>query len=126
MKKILAIALALVLVLSCFALADTANNATFKVTPGVTCTLDSDSNASVKSGKVCTEVWLQVEAAGQIDVEVPLVLVFKTNIDGGVATIDSDYKMTNHSTADLAVIKVATVAEASRQNQSHDPEVLHR
>ena len=124
MKKILAIALAMVLVLSCFALADTANNATFVVNSGVTCTLDSDSNSNVKEGKVCTEVWLQVEAAGQIDVEVPLVLVFKTNIDGGVATIDSAYKMINHSTADLAVTKIATATEANAEPGVTNPMTL--
>jgi len=60
---------------------------------------------------VNTEIWLQVDAAGQIDVTVPLVLVFKTNIDGGTASSPEAYKMTNNSTADIAVtsIKVTPV-----------------
>lgn len=70
------------------------------------------------TGEAATELWLQVEASGQIDVTVPLVLVFQTNIDGGEATSPNTYKITNHSSADLVVtqIKVTDVAtEANKQ-----------
>jgi len=56
-----------------------------------------------------TDVWLQVEASGQIDVTVPLVAVFKTNIDGNMGQekkISKNYVITNNSTAPLAVTKV--------------------
>lgn len=65
-------------------------------------------NTFGKSGQAATELWMQVDATGQIDVTVPLVLVFKTNIDGGDATSPSSYKITNHSTADLVVTELAT------------------
>lgn len=77
-----------------------------------------DAAANDISGEAATELWLQVEASGQIDVTVPLVLVFQTNIDGGEATSPNTYKITNHSSADLVVtqIKVTDVAtEANKQ-----------
>lgn len=61
------------------------------------------------SGTVGTELWLQVSAQGQIDVTVPLALVFATNIDGGEATEASNYGITNYSTADLKVTKIEYV-----------------
>lgn len=54
-----------------------------------------------------TELWLQVDATGQIDVTVPLVLVFKTDIDGGIADTGTNYGITNSSTADLVVTNIA-------------------
>lgn len=77
-----------------------------------------DAAANDISGEAATELWLQVEASGQIDVTVPLVLVFQTNIDGGEATSPNTYKITNHSSADLVVtqIKVTDVKnEANKQ-----------
>jgi len=53
-----------------------------------------------------TELWLKVEAKGQIDVTVPLVLVFQTNIEGGAASQPTNYKITNHSSADLVVTTI--------------------
>lgn len=58
------------------------------------------------SGQAATELWLQVEASGQIDVTVPLVLVFQTNIDGGAANSSDKYGIINHSSADLVVTKI--------------------
>ena len=59
-----------------------------------------------------TDLWLQVEASGQIDVTVPLVMVFKTNIDGGDATEATNYKISNNNNANLAVTSI-TVEENS-------------
>lgn len=69
---------------------------------------DSGEDQFGSEGEAATEIWLQVDATGQIDVTVPLVLVFQTNIDGGQATSPTDYKIINHSTADLVVTKIAT------------------
>lgn len=78
-----------------------------------------DAAANDISGEAATELWLQVEASGQIDVTVPLVLVFQTNIDGGKATSPNTYKITNHSSADLVVtqIKVTDVVETEDKDQ---------
>lgn len=62
-----------------------------------------------------TELWLQVDATGQIDVTVPLVLVFKTDIDGGSATSPNTYKITNNSTADLVVTNIEVAEEAKSE-----------
>jgi len=59
-----------------------------------------------------TEMWLQVDATGQIDVTVPLVVVFQTNIDGGSATSPSAYRIINYSSANLCVTKIEVSAEA--------------
>lgn len=72
------------------------------------------------SGSLHTEMWLQVGAnwdgegasAGTIDVTVPLVLVFRTNIDGGSAQAPASYGITNNSSADVAVTGI-TVNDAS-------------
>lgn len=58
-----------------------------------------------------TELWLQVAATGQIDVTVPLVLVFSTNIEGGEASGPSKYFIKNNSSADLVVTKIETVVK---------------
>lgn len=135
MKKVFALVLALMMILcSVSALAtevaesDTIVNgsATFLET-GETGDADIDVRGEIRyrdegkfdvSGEAATELWLQVEASGQIDVTVPLVLVFQTNIDGGEATSPNTYKITNHSSADLVVtqIKVTDVkTEANKQ-----------
>ena len=97
MKKIIALILALVMLgsVSVFAKMET---------PEVR--LDTkyfgETNAT-KLDTPKTELWLQVDASGQIDVTVPLVLVFKTNIDGGAAQTAEAYGITNNSSADLVV-----------------------
>ena len=58
-----------------------------------------------------TELWLKVAATGQIDVTVPLVLVFQTNIEGGDAISAEGYTITNHSTADLVVTRLEVDVE---------------
>lgn len=58
------------------------------------------------SASQSTDVWLQVEASGQIDVTVPLVVVFKTNIDGGSASTGNTYKIVNNSSAAIKVTEV--------------------
>jgi len=59
-----------------------------------------------KTATQSTDVWLQVEAAGQIDATVPLMLVFKTNIDGGSCASPEKYGITNNSTAPLTVTTI--------------------
>jgi len=65
------------------------------------------------TGDVNTELWLQVDADGQIDVTVPLVLVFRTNIDGGKATSPGAYSIANMSSSDLVVTKIETKTETT-------------
>lgn len=72
---------------------------------------DKAADDSTSENAVNTELWLQVDADGQIDVTVPLVLVFKTNINGGSADTAETYKITNNSTANLAVTKIESVPE---------------
>lgn len=70
----------------------------------------SSENAVLKteagSGTAATELWLQVDAEGQIDVTVPLVLVFRTNIDGGKAQAATNYMITNNNNAPVVVTDV--------------------
>lgn len=122
MKKTLAMLLAVMMLLSttAFAASDTIINATqpaWDDDGNETNNADIDVFDSVhysdaltdqwdEHGEMATELWLQVDATGQIDVTVPLVLVFQTNIDGGNATSPSEYKFTNWSSADLVVTKI--------------------
>lgn len=102
MKKFVAMLLAVMMILSCAALAadkNMTNVHTGNATP-------FKKSEDKKSAEQKTDVWLQVEAAGTIDVTVPLVLVFKTNIDGGNCDSPEGYKITNNSTAALKVTKV--------------------
>lgn len=73
---------------------------------------DADNDIS---GEAATELWLQVEASGQIDVTVPLVLVFQTNIDGGAANSSDKYGIINHSSADLVVTKIKVTDVAANE-----------
>jgi len=145
MKKFFALLLAAMMILSCAtAMADhdtiintdistlqdtsedvvEATNADLDVREAVTSY--SDTTAFDTEGEMATELWLQVDATGQIDVTVPLVLVFQTNIDGGKATSPSTYKITNNSTADLVVttIDVQPVAAKSGLDYSNQPMTL--
>lgn len=79
----------------------------------------------VKSGTSAsqsTDVWLQVTASGQIDVTVPLVVVFKTNIDGGSATTSEAYKIVNNSSAAIKVteVEVTDMQQKFTQNGVED------
>lgn len=121
MKKIIALALALVMVLGCvsaFALDNDTyytkddRNMTNRVSvdnvqPNFLVTTESSvfEDAAMEA-KQKTDVWLQVEASGQIDITVPLVAIFKTNIDGGRETISENYKLINYSSAAIAVTKM--------------------
>lgn len=115
MKKVLALVLSLMMILgSVSALAagvDTIVNGDQNYKTGIEVREPkvryNDDAINDISGQAATELWLQVEASGQIDVTVPLVLVFQTNIDGGSATSPNTYKITNHSSADLVVTKIA-------------------
>lgn len=129
MKKFFALLLAAMMILSCAtAMAadpsdtientdkDTFKNDTADVVASDDADLDVYDSVEYTDGKdtfgekgsMATELWLQVDATGQIDVTVPLVLVFQTNIDGGTATSPDTYKITNHSSADLVVTKIET------------------
>lgn len=107
MRKLVSLILAVVMICSMAVTAFAAdNNATLTQN-----TPTSSYEADAKTGAVNTELWLQVDAEGQIDVTVPLVLVFKTDIDGGNATSPNTYGITNNSTSDLVVTEIKTVAE---------------
>lgn len=104
MKKLIALLLVVMMLGSTVAFADT-NASIAPYAPE-----DYKTDGSVLDTPK-TELWLQVDATGQIDVTVPLVLVFKTDIDGGVATSPLTYKMTNNSSSDLVVTQIDTVVE---------------
>ena len=79
-------------------------------------TNSSDENAAPT---VKTELWMQVDASGQIDVTVPLVLVFSTNVDGGKATAASNYKIYNNNQRNsIAVDKIKVVNEDNSKTMS--------
>jgi len=112
MKKIIALILALVMLgsVSVFA-ADVTTDADSSLTVGNETgkfLVTEDASGNAVDAAQHTDIWLQVEASGQIDVTVPLLLVFKTNIDGGNATPPTNYGITNNSTADLAMISIVT------------------
>lgn len=108
MKKFVAMLLAVMMILSCAALAADDN-----MVWGTDTTKKFYEATDNKSATQRTDVWLQVEASGKIDVTVPLVVVFKTNIDGGVAstanTSNNPYKIVNNSTAGVKVTEVKVV-----------------
>lgn len=104
MKKFVAMLLAVVMVLSCAALATGSNMS--NVHTGTATQFKKDKVSNSTSAEQKTDVWLQVEASGTIDVTVPLVLVFKTNINGGNCDSPEEYKITNNSTAALKVTEV--------------------
>lgn len=108
MKKFLSLLLAALMLCSCaVAMAEaTQNNMTYGV--------EDTENFAVTDNKTAsqsTDMWLQVDATGQIDVEIPLLLVFKTNIDGGDATTGDNYQITNNSSADLVVTDIEVEVE---------------
>lgn len=118
MKKLISLFLALVMLMSCATVLaeSTDENATMTVGDPVSHYATENVNAGADAAdtpSVNTEIWLQVDAAGQIDVTVPLVLVFKTNIDGGTASSPEAYKMTNNSTADIAVTSIKVNPETT-------------
>ncbi|MBE5803142.1 MAG: hypothetical protein E7316_01350 [Clostridiales bacterium] len=115
MKKFLSLLLAAMLLLACTTAMAEDDNATITVNEPVSryaTNNEEDGAEEAQTPSVNTEIWLQVDAAGQIDVTVPLVLVFQTNIDGGYATSPETYKITNNSTADIAVTSLAVAVEA--------------
>ena len=111
MKKIIALILALVMLgsMSVFAADADVSSLTVGDDEG-SFKVDAD-NANTASQS--TDLWLQVEASGQIDVTLPLLLVFKTNIDGGEAATGTNYKITNNSSAPLVVTEVDTIIAAN-------------
>lgn len=108
MKKIISLLLVVLMLGSTMAFADISEIEVREADD----TYQSDINQSVLDTPY-TELWLQVDASGQIDVTVPLVLVFKTDIDGGDATSPETYKITNNSSADLVVTQIATSVQAT-------------
>lgn len=132
MKKFLSLLLAAVMVCSCaVALAARYDD---PVADGTNATLRtgleeapflvdySDKNNPTASQR--TDLWIQVDAIGQIDATVPLVLVFKTNIDGGEATTGSNYGITNQSSADLVVTQIDTTEYAPEINDKNEKMTL--
>jgi len=113
MKKLISFVLVVMLLCS-ISVSAFADNAT--LVPSV----DKNYKATnaTELGTPETQIWLQVAAEGQIDVTVPLVLVFKTNIDGGFAqTAKEAYKLTNNGTADLTVTKIVAENETTHTNK---------
>lgn len=88
---------------------------------GVSAGRDRFNTEDSEEGSVSTDLWLQVDASGQIDVTVPMVLVFRTNIDGGTATSPTNYALTNRSTADLVVTKIETATDATVDASTANP-----
>lgn len=111
MKKILALILAAMMLLGGAAMADTEDMTEEHVGTQTDFMKTGDPATSASQS---TDVWLQVEASGQIDVTVPLVVVFKTNIDGGSASTGNTYKIVNNSSA---AIKVTEVSVTDTQEQ---------
>ena len=131
MKKILALLLAALMLLSCTALAAfdplAKGGDAIYFSPEVendNSKLDIHNNLisryqkeDVQDGKVETELWLQIEASGQIDVTVPLVLVFSTNVDGGYATAADNYKIYNNNTRNsIAIDKIEVEIKSDGEN----------
>ncbi|MBR4039476.1 MAG: hypothetical protein IKJ11_05185 [Clostridia bacterium] len=116
MKKFLSLLLAAMMLLSCttaFAASDTVQNTTHGDWDNTTADIDaydsvtySDTTDYDTTAELGTELWMQVTADGQIDVTVPLVLVFQTNIDGGTANTAEDYRISNNNNAEVVVTKV--------------------
>lgn len=84
----------------------------------------ADAAGFDKQGEAATEIWLQVDATGQIDVTVPLILVFQTNIDGGEATAPTTYVIKNNSTADIVVTKIVTHETTEAASTVENPMTL--
>ncbi len=129
MKKFLALALAMMMVFACVsALAEDDNAQMYlNAADGGDAYLshfseenEYDEDGAASTGEVNTEIWLQVVASGQIDVTVPLVIVFQTNIDGGSATSPSEYQIINYSTADLVVTKVSIETNSATKDREDD------
>lgn len=112
MKKFLSLLLAAMMLLSCAsAMAthvddDTTTQWMENVYVGDQTLFSEVGGQNETSATQTTDVWLQVEASGQIDVTIPLVAVFKTDIDGGNETISDSYKIINYSSAPIAVTQV--------------------
>lgn len=70
------------------------------------------ANSTVK-----TELWMQVDASGQIDVTVPLVLVFSTNIDGGKAQEAANYVIYNNNTRNSVAVDKIEVTNGADNTQ---------
>lgn len=125
MKKWLAFTMVMALLLSCTLASANAESGWIDVTsddPAAENMTAAKSSPDIpflsagdgRSAAQKTALWIRVDASGQINCTIPLVIVYKTNIDGGSATTAEDkYGITNYSTADLAVIgmKVETHAE---------------
>lgn len=101
MKKLISLLLVLMMLCS-ISTAAFAANTSIGVTDGVKYH-DTDV-ASINTAH--TDLWLQVAANGQIDVTVPLNIVFKTNIDGGAAMEPTNYGITNNNNAPVKVTSV--------------------
>lgn len=129
MKKIIALVLAAMMLFSAVAFASSQQESTEPTaTPkpvttfedkGLTYTYNYDkvTTSTDPAPSVNTQVWLQVKAEGQINVKVPLVLVFSTNMEGGTSTIADAYKITNNNANNAVAIKgIKVTNDSSGQN----------
>ena len=123
MKKLISFLLVIML-LSSISVSAFANDATGFTTKNASLTVgDDDATFKVTDNTATqkTDLWIQVEAADQIDAVVPLLLVFKTNIDGGNANTGTNYAITNNSTADLAVTSITVNKVAQDDDNKINP-----
>ena len=94
MKKLVSFVLAALLMLSVVAFAASGDPSLVVKDTSIIYNFTADN---VNTGKVETYIYLEVIAQGQIDVTVPLFLVFSTDVDGGKAKEPSNYKITNNN-----------------------------
>ena len=126
MKKLVSFVLAALLMLSVVAFA-ASGDTTLEANPAITYTYSADN---VNTGKVETYIYLKVKAEGQIDVTVPLFLVFATDVDGGKATEPSKYIIKNNNTESaVGVTKIAVTSgggmKLTNQNGFNDAVGAH-
>lgn len=119
MKKILSLALALVLlctVTSAFATGTTLGVKVYGEDDQHKSTFFKDVEKSTAYQQ--TAMWLRVANQGQINCTIPLVLIYDTNIDGGENTLSDDYKIVNNSTANIVVTKMEVLNSTQNINSN--------
>lgn len=112
MKKIISFLLVIML-LSSISVSAFASDVNVIGMGTATDTYNSKTATTTDTPDVSTQLWLQVLAEGQIDVTIPLNLVFKTNIDGGDATKPDVYYIQNNNNAPVAVTAMTATSQTN-------------
>lgn len=108
MKKLVSFVLAALLLLSVVAFA-ASGDTTLVAQQSYTFSKDNTNVGAVK-----TDIYLMVKAVGQIDVTVPLILVFSTDVDGGTALAPGNYTITNNNkNSAVGVTKIEATDESN-------------